>query len=206
MAGPRESKLVELVYAPGVVTNTTDRGAKGRYKDSNRVRWHKGLPEKIAGWTRLTLASTVDVVVVPDPPVAASNLTAATGCSATAFGFVSNSGVVGYYPYCTEARGSFTGDLNTMLPSATQTLTLLVAQSLTTGVFSVFMRGTFPGTSPVQGVFTNVTFTDKNGVPRTLTSASATYTPVSPARAHWEWNLGVVTMEDAGEYLLEFHE
>lgn len=69
MAGNRESKLVELAYAPGVVTNTTDRGAKGRYKDSNRVRWHKGLPEKIAGWTRLTLASTVDAVVVPDPPV-----------------------------------------------------------------------------------------------------------------------------------------
>lgn len=69
MAGNRQSKLMDLVYGAGVVTNTTDRGAKGRYKDSNRVRWHKGLPEKISGWARLALASTVEAVTLPDPPV-----------------------------------------------------------------------------------------------------------------------------------------
>ena len=145
-------------------------------------------------------------VVFAELPVT-GNLTAATGCSATAFGFVSNAIVVEYYyPYCTEVRGSFSGDLNSMLPSATQTLTLLVAQSLATGVFSVVIRGTFPGTSPVQSVFNNLTFIDKNGVPRMLTSASATYTPISSESAHWEWNLGTVTMADGDNYVLEFHE
>lgn len=136
----------------------------------------------------------------------ASNMVAATGCSATAFGFAMDPDQDDYYPYCSVPRGSFSGDINAMLPNSGQTLELQIAQSLTTGIFSVFMRGFFPGSSPVQSVFTNVTFIDKDGTPRNLTSASATYTPVSPARAHWEWNLGAVVMEDAGTYMLEFHE
>lgn len=55
MAGPREAKLVDLVFAPGYVTNLTDRDAVTRWKDGNRVRFHKSAPEKIGGFERITL-------------------------------------------------------------------------------------------------------------------------------------------------------
>lgn len=64
MAGSRHSDEIELVYAPGVVTNLADRDAKGRFKDSNRVRWHKGLPEKIGGWQRQTLTGANNGVYI----------------------------------------------------------------------------------------------------------------------------------------------
>jgi len=56
MAGRRQVKDTDLLFQPGVVTNLTDRDARGRWKDSNRIRWHKGLAEKIGGWVRQSLA------------------------------------------------------------------------------------------------------------------------------------------------------
>lgn len=55
MAGQRQAKDHDLVFQPGVVTVLTDRDARGRWKDSNRVRWHKSLAEKLGGWVRQTL-------------------------------------------------------------------------------------------------------------------------------------------------------
>lgn len=55
MAGQRASKHTPIPFAPGVISNLTDRDATNRYKDSNRVRWHKGLAEKVGGWVRQTL-------------------------------------------------------------------------------------------------------------------------------------------------------
>jgi len=55
MAGQRQAKDTDLILQPGVVTNLTDRDARGRWKDSNRIRWHKGLPEKLGGWVRQLL-------------------------------------------------------------------------------------------------------------------------------------------------------
>jgi hypothetical protein len=55
MAGQRQAKYTELIFQPGVITNLTDRDARGRWKDSNRVRWFKSLAEKIGGWLRLDL-------------------------------------------------------------------------------------------------------------------------------------------------------
>lgn len=59
MSGPRAAKYVDVKFAPGVVTNETDRGAVSRWKDCNRVRWHKSLPEKFGGfeWIELTGAN-----------------------------------------------------------------------------------------------------------------------------------------------------
>lgn len=58
MAGNRAAQLVSLPLGPGVLSNTTPRGAKtrinymnwDRWKDSSWVRWHKLLPEKQLGW------------------------------------------------------------------------------------------------------------------------------------------------------------
>ena len=43
--------LRDLNIAPGLYTINTDRGAKGRWKDGNHVRFYQGLPQKIGGWT-----------------------------------------------------------------------------------------------------------------------------------------------------------
>lgn len=46
--------LVPIPIRPGLFTLDTDRGAEGRWKTGNRVRFFKGLPEPIGGWVRQT--------------------------------------------------------------------------------------------------------------------------------------------------------
>lgn len=43
-------ELVEIQLQPGFFTEQTDRGAKGRWKDGDKVRFRYGLPEKLKGW------------------------------------------------------------------------------------------------------------------------------------------------------------
>lgn len=58
MAGPRKGELVSIPLGPGILSNTTPRGAKSRinyttwdrWRDASWVRWHKLLAEKQAGW------------------------------------------------------------------------------------------------------------------------------------------------------------
>lgn len=50
MAGPRAARYVDFRVAPGLFTEETDRGATGRWKNGDNVRWFKGLPEKIGGF------------------------------------------------------------------------------------------------------------------------------------------------------------
>jgi Concanavalin A-like lectin/glucanases superfamily len=58
MAGPRKAEYVSIPLGPGVLSNTTGRGAKtrinymnwDRWQDASWVRWHKLLPEKQGGW------------------------------------------------------------------------------------------------------------------------------------------------------------
>lgn len=57
---PRASSDTNLVFSPGVVTNYSDRSIIGRWKDSNRVRWHNGQLEKIYGWEAQSLIGAVD--------------------------------------------------------------------------------------------------------------------------------------------------
>lgn len=64
MAGPRQAKDMPIQFAPGIVSNLPDRDATNRYKASNRVRWHKGLPEKLGGWIRQTLIGANDGVYI----------------------------------------------------------------------------------------------------------------------------------------------
>lgn len=52
----QDPQLVELGYRPGLATNLSDRTERGRWKDGNRVRFHKGLPQSIGGWQKLLSA------------------------------------------------------------------------------------------------------------------------------------------------------
>jgi hypothetical protein len=54
--------LKPLSLRPGLYTINTDRGAEGRWKDADHVRWWQALPEKIGGWERVI--STSDFVGV----------------------------------------------------------------------------------------------------------------------------------------------
>jgi hypothetical protein len=42
---------VDFTVEPGFYSESTARGAKGRWKDGNRVRFKDGLPQKMGGWT-----------------------------------------------------------------------------------------------------------------------------------------------------------
>jgi hypothetical protein len=54
-ASPRAAKFADMQFLPGVASNQASRDLKGRWVQSNRVRWHKMLPEKIGGWLAQTL-------------------------------------------------------------------------------------------------------------------------------------------------------
>jgi len=58
MPGQRLTRLIPLILAPGYYSNATDRMATGRFTDGNRVRFHKGMPEKIGGWERISITGT----------------------------------------------------------------------------------------------------------------------------------------------------
>jgi hypothetical protein len=52
---PRASNFTDMIFNVGVASNQPARDMKNRWVDSNRVRWHKGSPEKIGGWIRQAL-------------------------------------------------------------------------------------------------------------------------------------------------------
>lgn len=46
--------LKNLPILPGLFNLSTDRGARGRWKDGDHVRFYRGLPQKIGGWKKVT--------------------------------------------------------------------------------------------------------------------------------------------------------
>lgn len=52
-------KLVPVKILPGLHTLQTDRGEVGRWKDGDKVRFWRGMPEKIGGWQKSGSATFV---------------------------------------------------------------------------------------------------------------------------------------------------
>jgi len=46
--------LTQLTFQPGIDTENTETGAEGRWTNCDKVRFRKGLPQKIGGWTKLS--------------------------------------------------------------------------------------------------------------------------------------------------------
>ena len=46
--------LTQLNFLPGLDTENTETGAEGRWTNCDKVRFRKGLPQKIGGWTKFT--------------------------------------------------------------------------------------------------------------------------------------------------------
>src|SRR5210317_926385 len=44
--------LTQLVFQPGLDTENTETGAESRWTDCDKIRFRKGLPQKIGGWTK----------------------------------------------------------------------------------------------------------------------------------------------------------
>jgi hypothetical protein len=53
--------LTQLNFQPGIDTENTPTGAEGRWIDCDKVRFRKGLPQKIGGWTKFSEAYYVGV-------------------------------------------------------------------------------------------------------------------------------------------------
>lgn len=54
--------LLPFNIQPGLVTEATERGARNRWVDADKVRFRKGWPEKIGGWRLETGSATLDGV------------------------------------------------------------------------------------------------------------------------------------------------
>lgn len=87
MAGPRRAQYVSIPLGPGVLSNTTGRGARtrlnymnwDRWKDATWVRWHKLLPEKQGGWQyQALLGQATYQTLVPGAPTLLLHLNAVT--------------------------------------------------------------------------------------------------------------------------------
>ena len=46
--------LTNLNFQPGLDTENTETGAEGRWIDGDKIRFRKGLPQKIGGWTKFS--------------------------------------------------------------------------------------------------------------------------------------------------------
>ena len=53
--------LTQLNFQPGIDTENTPTGAEGRWIDCDKIRFRKGLPQKIGGWTKFSPAYYVGV-------------------------------------------------------------------------------------------------------------------------------------------------
>jgi len=49
--------LAKLQFKPGVDKESTSYGAEGSWFDSNLIRFRKGNPEKMGGWTKLSTST-----------------------------------------------------------------------------------------------------------------------------------------------------
>ena len=46
--------LTQLNFLPGLDTENTETGAEGRWTDCDKIRFRKGLPQKIGGWNKFS--------------------------------------------------------------------------------------------------------------------------------------------------------
>jgi len=53
--------LTQLNFQPGIDTENTATGAEGKWIDCDKVRFRKGLPQKIGGWTKFSEAYYIGV-------------------------------------------------------------------------------------------------------------------------------------------------
>lgn len=63
--GESSGQMVKLSIGPGVVTDETDTGAMGRWKDCDLIRFKNGLVQSLGGWKEQTMTGSVPLLGVP---------------------------------------------------------------------------------------------------------------------------------------------
>ncbi len=58
-------EMVKLDIGPGVITDKTDSGAMGRWKDCDLIRFKNSLPQSLGGWKNRPLTGSVPLLGVP---------------------------------------------------------------------------------------------------------------------------------------------
>ena len=53
--------LTQLNFLPGIDTENTETGAEGRWSNCDKVRFRKGLPQKIGGWEKVSTTEFIGV-------------------------------------------------------------------------------------------------------------------------------------------------
>lgn len=173
MAGQRKAEYVSIPLGPGLLTNTTGRGAKtrinymnwDRWKDASWVRWHKLLAEMCGGWAFVPLEPPPSNTALV-PVILA--LTAGTG-SGSIIGFDLFTAVGSLTP------GSFTGN-----DSVSHTISDLADDGTPAHNFQLQLVSAVGGQN---AVFASVQFTDENGNSHTFNSQDATFT----GGTTWSW-------------------
>lgn len=169
--------LVEFPIAPGIVTEATERGAKGRWRNGNRVRFRQDLPQKIGGWRAKPLAGETMVGV----PRAAHDWQAINGEQITAVGtnlrlyHAYGGTLVNITPYrlATDDFGGSDPELTDPFSTTSGSAVVDVAHTshgLTEGATVYFANATAVGGITVDGEYTVTTVGGGNSYQITHTS------------------------------------
>ena len=73
----------DLKFPIGVNSNETERGARGRWFESDKIRFRKGLPEKLGGWILASLGSTDGDILTDADDTDFNGVSANYGAAAT---------------------------------------------------------------------------------------------------------------------------
>lgn len=164
-------QLAGLKLAPGLFTESTDRGADGRWRDGNMVRWNNGMPERVGGH----LPQSIDGETLVGIPRAVREWSTLDGLNVAAIGtnrrlyLLANGEYHNITPFRDE--GTLTDPFSTTSGSAVVTVSD-VGHGLAQGD-SVF----FTNTTSVGGLVINGEYT----VTAVLSADSYTITAVSNA-------------------------
>lgn len=151
--------LSNIRLAPGLFTEATDRGAVGRWKDGNMVRWNNGLPETVGGWVANALGGT------PFRGIARSVIDWATldGIKLAAIGtnqrlYLLSADVL-YNITPLRASGTLTDPITTVAGSNLVTITHS-SHSVFAGNYVFFRNATAVGGLTLEGEYQVVSVTD----------------------------------------------
>ena len=171
-------RLVDLTMAPGLYTEAGTRGAKNRWRDGNHVRFRKGLPEKLGGWTLV-------------------HTTALAGCGRTAFAWrsVTLDPTVRYIAFASDEKVELfdgdslyditpnrdTGQLTDPFSTTNLSAIVVVADTthgVTEGSYVFFENATAVGGITIDGEYRVTAINDANEY--TITHSSAATSTAGP--------------------------
>ena len=182
--------LSNLRLAPGLFTESTDRGADNRWRDGNLVRWLNGLPETVGGWKSKTIngadfrgiaRSVIDWATLDGIKLAA------IGTNQRLYLLTANN-----YYNITPLRdsGTLTNPISTTSGSPLVTINH-ASHSVFAGNFVFFRNATAVGGITLNGEYEVVSVTDlDNYVVSATTNASATATGGGSVAYEYEISIG----------------